>query len=295
MDMNTNLKDISQWITKTEGREITVVGSLVAGLALISVNFLFLRNISGFETFFSMINIIGVVVAIGPSMVLKYREYKLTKEVERRFPDFLRDVTEGTKAGMTLPKAIKEASEGEYGALNKHVEKIASQMDWGVPFDEVLERFANQVGSESIRRSVTTIIEAHRSGGNVSEVLEVVAESVTDMERIKKERKSHVYSQMITGYTIYFIFLGVMIGLQRFLIPSLAMEGGADMAVGGGAGLQMDELAVIYEDMFQNLVIIQGFFSGLAIGKMSSGSVMAGLQHVLVLIVIGYSSFFVFI
>lgn len=295
MDMDTNLKDITRWIAKTEGRELAVVGSLVAGLALISVNFLLLRTMEGFETFFSMINVIGALVVIGPSMVLKYREYKRTNEIERRFPDFLRDVTEGTKAGMTLPKAIKEASEGEYGALNPYVEKMASQMDWGVPFDEVLERFANSVGSDSIRRSVTTIIETHRSGGNVSEVLEVVAESVTDMERIKKERKSHVYSQMITGYTIYFIFLGVMIGLQRFLIPSLAMEGGAEMAVGGGSGLGMDKLAVIYEDMFQNLVIIQGFFSGLAIGKMSSGSIMAGLHHVLVLVVIGYTAFFVFI
>ncbi len=294
MDMDTNLKDITGWITKTGGREAAVLGSFAAGLVIISVNFLFLRDIPGFEAFFSMINIIGALVAIAPSMMIKYQEYNRQKEVERRFPDFLRDVTEGTKAGMTLPKAIKEAAEGEYGALNPHVEKMASQMDWGVPFDEVLERFADRVGSSAIRRSVTTIIETHRSGGNVSEVLEVVAESVTDMERIKKERKSHVYSQMITGYTIYFIFLGVMVGLQRFLIPSLAMEGGTEIAV-EGAGLEMEELAVIYEDMFQNLVIIQGFFSGLAIGKMSAGSIMAGLQHVLVLVVIGYSAFFVFI
>ncbi len=247
------------------------------------------------EPYFPVVNILGAIVAIGPTMLIKYREYEDKKEIERRFPDFLRDVTEGTKAGMTLPKAIKEAAKGDYGALDPHVKKMASQMDWGVPFDEVLERFAKRTKSASMRRTITTIIETHRSGGNVSDVLKIVAESVTDMEKIKKERKSHVYSQMITGYTIYFIFLGVMIGLQRFLIPSLAMDAGADIAFDTGAGLHMDELAVIYEDMFQNLVLIQGLFSGLAIGKMSAGSVIAGLQHVLVLIVIGYTAFFVFI
>ncbi|MFP4116422.1 MAG: type II secretion system F family protein [Candidatus Aenigmatarchaeota archaeon] len=294
MDMDTGIDDVIEWLTKTEKREVTILMSFVVGTVLIALNFIFLRDIPGLETFFPLINIVGVLLAIGPSMLIKYRDYRRKKEIERRFPDFLRDVTQGTRAGMTLPSAIEEAAEGDYGVLNPHVRKMASQMDWGVPFDEVLKKFADSVGSPAIRRSITTIIETHRSGGNVSDVLEVVAESVTDMERIKKERKSHVYSQMITGYTIYFIFLGVMVGLQRFLIPSLAIEGGAEMAV-GGAGLEMDELAVIYEDMFQNLVIIQGFFSGLAIGKMSSGSIMAGLQHVLVLIVIGYSAFFVFI
>ncbi len=295
MNLNIGLKKIAGWIAETERREITVLGSLLAGILLITVNFLFLLDIPGFEAYFSLINILGALLAIGPSMLIKYREYQKKKEMERRFPDFLRNITEGTKAGMTLPKAIKKAAESSYGALDPHVEKMASQIDWGVPFDEVLERFADRVGSATLRRSVTTIIEAHRSGGNVSDVLEVVAESVTDMEKIKKERKSHVYSQMVTGYTIYFIFLGVMIGLQRFLIPSLTMEGGAELALETEAGLGMEELATIYEDMFMNLVIIQGLFSGLAIGKMSSGSIMAGLQHVLVLVVIGYTAFFLFI
>lgn len=293
--MDLDVKRIARWITKTQKREATVLLSLVAGLSVLGANFLFLRDVPGFEAYFSLINILGAMVAIGPSMLIKYQEYNKKKEIERRFPDFLRDVTEGTKAGMTLPKAVKEAAKGEYGKLTPHVEKMASQIDWGVPFDEVLERFADRVGSSAMSRTVTTIIEAHRSGGNVSEVLQVVAESVTEMERIKKERKSHVYSQMITGYTIYFVFLGVMVGLQRFLIPSLAMEGGTELAMQNGAGLEMEELAVIYEDMFRNLVIIQGLFSGLAIGKMSAGSIIAGLQHVIVLIVIGYTAFFVFI
>ncbi len=293
--MDFTKRGILEWFGNTKKERRISLGSLFIGAFILALNFVFLGDRPELETYFSLLNIGGALIAIGPPMVVKYRNYEKKKEVERRFPDFLRNVTEGTRAGMTLPKAIKKAAEGEYGALNPHVKKIASQMDWGVPFDEVLERFADRINSAALRRTVTTIIESHRSGGNVSEVLEVVGEAVTEMERIKKERKSHVYSQMITGYTIYFVFLGVMIGLQRFLIPSLAMEGGAGINAGNGAGLEMENLALIYEDMFQNLVIIQGLFSGLAIGKMSAGSVIAGLQHVLVLVVIGYTAFFIFI
>ncbi len=295
MDLNLDKERLINWFTKSEKREISLIISLVVGISILIANFLFLKNIPAFEGYFPLINIIGVFVATGPMMMIKYNDYKRKKEIERRFPFFLRNVTEGSKAGMTLPKALKEAAEGDYGALNPHTKKMASQIDWGIPFDEVLKRFSDRVGSDTIGRTVTTIIEAHRSGGNVSEVLQVVGESVTQMERIKKERKSHVYSQMVTGYTIYFVFLGVMIGLQRFLIPSLTMGGEPGMTVEAGAGLDMEGLVAIYEDMFQNLIIIQGLFSGLAIGKMSSGSVIAGLQHVLVLVVVGYTAFFMFI
>ena len=295
--MNLRLKDATGWIGKTNRREIIVLGSLLAGSIMLILNFTFLRDASQMQGFFSIINIIAAIIAIGPSMIIKYREYQKKKEIERRFPGFLRDVMEATKAGMTLPEAIKKASENEYGALTPHIQKMASQIDWGVPFEDVLERFADRVGSEVLRRTVSTIIETHRSGGKVSEVLQTVGESMMEMERIKKERKSHVYSQMVTGYTIYFVFLGVMIGLQRFLIPSLTAEGamGGDIGGGTGVGAGIENLANVYKDLFRNLVIIQGLFSGLAIGKMSAGSIIAGLQHVVVLIAIGYTAFFIFI
>jgi len=46
-----------------------------------------------------------------------------------------------------------------------------------------------------------------------------------------------------------------------------------------------------YNTVFQNLIVIQGLFSGLAIGKMSEGSIMAGLKHVIVFIAIGLTAF----
>ena len=39
---------------------------------------------------------------------------------------------------------------------------------------------------------------------------------------------------------------------------------------------------------------IQGFFAGIAIGKMAEGTVIAGVKHALVLIVFGYTAFILF-
>ena len=84
---------------------------------------------------------------------------------------------------------------------------------------------------------------------------------------------------------IYIVFLGVMIGLSTFLIPAFQWEETGDMS-----NLQDD-----FIEMFRYLIIIQGFFAGLSVGKMAEGTLLAGVKHSLVLSVFGYSLFLIFV
>ena len=90
--------------------------------------------------------------------------------------------------------------------------------------------------------------------------------------------------QKIKAHVIYFVFIGVIVGLQKFLMPTLAFSGASKFGMGPTE-------TVSYKDVFQNLVIIQGVFSGLAIGKMSEGSILAGLKHLIVFVAIGFTAF----
>ncbi len=272
----------------THRTRVFVFSSMVIGIALLLVNFEFF---AGSPQLFSMINMVSALIILGPSLLLRYNEYKSIKEVESRFPDFLRDVTEAIGAGMTLPQAMKNTLRNKYGMLTPYVRQMAVQIDWGVPFESILKQFAENTGSKILRRTVATIIETHRSGGNITDVLQAVGKSIIEVDKIKKERSSHIYAQMLTGYTIFFVFLGVMIGLQRFLIPSLSFVGSAEI---GAAAPGIADLAKTYKELFMWLIVIQGFFSGIAIGKMAEGAFAAGFKHALVLVAIGYTAFVLF-
>ena len=276
-------KNIEKWLVVSKKREFFVLGSLIIGVSLITVNFFFLQ---GLVQIFTIINLVGASLVLGPATIIRYKEFRDTKEIESFFPDFLNDVVSGVGAGMTLPQSIESASRNSYGILSPYIKKMASQIDWGIPFDQVLKTFAKDTKSRVLKRTVSTIIETHRSGGNISDVLKSVGESIREIEKIREERKSHVYSQILTGYVIYFVFLAVIIGLQKFLMPSLAFGGTATEFSMGPTG---EDIA--YKDMFQNLIIIQGLFSGLAIGKMSEGSILAGLKHLIVFVAIGFTAF----
>lgn len=279
-------KTVERIFGKTRKTRTVVLASIVAGIVLLVANFIFFISVS---QVFTTLSLVAVAIILAPSLIMMYAEYAHSKEIDAKFPDFLRDISDALSAGMTLPQAIKNTRRNEYGALTPDARKIAMQIEWGVPFEEILEKFAERSGSGVMKRTVSTIIETHRSGGNIQSVLEAVAKSIVEIDKIKQERSSHIFAQMLTGYTIFFIFLGVMIGLQKFLIPN--MIGGGGITGVGTATANSADLMQIYKELFGRLIIIQGLFSGVAIGKMSEGSVLAGLRHSLALVAIGYTVF----
>ena len=145
-----------------------------------------------------------------------------------------------------------------------------------MPLDKILHDFGDST-TKSLRRTVSTIIDTHRGGGDIAAIFESVGKSTEEMNRINEERASAVYNQMLTGYVIFFVFIGVLIMMQLYLLPSMELFSYSD----GGAS------SGFFADTFRMLIIIQGFFSGLVIGKMSEGSLMSGLKHSIILVLIG--------
>lgn len=231
-----------------------------------------------------MLNLTATVVVLGIPLIYKYMAIRKIRKLEALFPIFLRDVTENINAGMTLPQAVRATTTNNYNILSSYVEELSAKISWGISFEKVLKDFADRIGSESLKRTVHTIIEAHRSGGTMNTILEAVGESLKELENIKKERTASVYAQMINGYLIYFVFLGVMIGMSAFLLPTFSIEG-MEVSI---------DMAKEFPILFRNLVLIQGIFAGLAIGKMAEGTIFAGVKHSLVLAVFGYSVFILF-
>lgn len=259
-------------------RKITKISifSIGAGGVMLLFNFIF---ISSYAQLFAIMNMVAALIILGFPVFFKYNQYRLSKKIESIFPKYLRDIAENVSAGMTLPQAMRAVSRHDYDVLTPYIKEMSAKVSWGVPLEKVLIDFANKAGTDTMKRNIQGIIETHRSGGSIDTIMSAVAESSQELEKIKKERSASVYSQMINGYMIYVVFLGVMIALSSILIPSFRFEETAG------------NLQEAFTEIFRSLVVIQGFFAGLSIGKMAEGELMAGIKHSIVLVVFGYSAF----
>lgn len=259
---------------------VTILTTLI-GISLSIINLILFSSLT-----LSIVSIF--IIPIGP-FFYQYKKYKENRELEERFPDFLRDVSQNIRTGMTIPQAITATKDTYYGALTPYIRKIVVQIDWGVPLDKILTDFASNA-TKSLRRTVSTIIDTHRGGGNIADIFDSVGKSIVEINRINKERSSIIYNRMLTGYVIFFVFIGVLVMMQMYLIPSFQTFSSPEVGISA-----FGELGSFYADVFRILIILQGFFSGLVIGKLSEGSIISGLKHSIILVIVGSLALFIFI
>ncbi|MFH0928733.1 MAG: type II secretion system F family protein [Candidatus Aenigmatarchaeota archaeon] len=263
---------------KIKQESLVIVILAFLGMILFLVNFFTAKS--------DIMSIASIVMVVATPIMLKYNDYKENKEIEERFPDFLRDITQNIRTGMTVTQAIKATKDNHYGALTPFVMKIIVKIDWAVPFERILLDFSKS-STPLIKKTVSTILETYKGGGDISHVLTAAGDTIKQINKIKKERFSSIYNQMLTGYAVFFMFVGVLIILKTYLVPSLFSFGATVSSV--------QNIDQFYNNTFQWLILIEGFFSGLVVGKMAHGSIVAGLKHSLVLTAIGYGVFYMFL
>ncbi|MEK6885653.1 MAG: type II secretion system F family protein, partial [Nanoarchaeota archaeon] len=224
-------------------------------------------------------------------------ESKKEADIEHMFLEFSRDLVEGVKSGTPISKSIINTRNKDYGSLNPYIEKLANQIALGIPVKDSLDTFAKDIKSPVISRAISLIREAEVSGGRIESILESVAFSISQIEKLKKERKAAIYNLTVQGYIIFFIFILIMLVMQFKIIPivsglNLGGAGGttenplAGVVGGTGSGPKLDAEALALP--FLLLLLTQGFFAGLVIGKISEGTIRGGLKHSFILVAVSW-------
>ncbi len=246
-------------------------------LAFAAVNYFYLSKITDLSV---TLYILAAVVIGMPSIIVSYLQTQKMKDMEKNFPAFLQDFVEAIRGGMTLPQAFKAIAVNHYGQLTPLVRKMSAQLDWGISVEIVLLNFGEETKSRLIKRIVSTVMESHKFGGKLIETFEALSTTALEVERLRAERKLLLNSQIVTGYIIFFVFLAVLIGLQKYLVPSLGQVSASSLtSISGGGPAQPTDLTAAYGNIFRNLILIQGLFAGLTVGKMAEGAAVSGIKH----------------
>ncbi|MFH0752741.1 MAG: type II secretion system F family protein [archaeon] len=211
------------------------------------------------------------------------------KKVELKFLDFVRNLESTVRSGVPIPQAIIQSSQKDYSELNPYLNKLANQIQLGIPVHKALDTFAIDTENKVIKRAIAIVIEAEASGGDIESVLGSVTDSVLSVKKLQEERKSGAYSQIVQGYIIYFVFIAIMLILQLKLFPKLTQMGasGAGQTLNVlGAGLASGASETNLDFLFFVLIMIQGLFAGIMIGKFSEGTIKDGIIHSAILMTV---------
>ena len=273
-------------------KKVALMG-IVAAIILAAIDFIFFFN----EKIFLFILGIAFVIAVAPFLLVLIRESREEEEISEMFLEFSRNLAESVVTGTPVSKSIVNMSKKNYRSLTPHIQKMANQINLGIPVSVALQTFADDVGNNVIKRAVVLIREAEKAGGEIDYILESVANSIAEVEKLKKERRAAMFNLIMQGYIIFFIFIGIMLVMEFKILPlTFGIEGaggifGATDVTGIGTGLATATKslsALEISRMFLYLLLTQGFFAGLVIGRLSEGSIKAGIKHSFILTIAAF-------
>ena len=236
------------------------------------------------------IGILAFIVAVMPPSLFNFYETRRTGRLEAEFPAMVRDISLSVSSGMTLKGAMSIAAGGQYGALTPAIKHIDNMISWGVSFEDALLHFAKKYRTPLIRRTVFTLIEASRMGGQLGEILEGIATDVEETKALERKRSSETKPYLMVCYISYFVFLAVVLIMSYIFLPMMkeAAEVATGEALPGGLGqfAVSDEDLALYNMLFFHALVVQGFFAGIVTGKIGEGKAVAGLKHSVFFIVV---------
>ena len=222
-----------------------------------------------------------------PASLYWERVEKKKNEIEEKFPDFLRDMAEYWKGGLSMTVAVQTLVKSEYGALNEEVKKMSDQLSWGIKFSDVIKQFSERVGTPLVKRAITLIAEADRAGGKISDILVTAANDSREIKFLEGERSRAIGSYIAVIWTSYFVFLGVITLLGKIFIPAIAKSNSGDEGGGTGdtGGANIGNMTIrsidplFFVTVFYYGVTMQALGNGSMAGLMQNGRFSAGFKH----------------
>ncbi|HVP24409.1 MAG TPA: type II secretion system F family protein [Methanomicrobiales archaeon] len=223
--------------------------------------------------------IFGVLVAITPFAIDMTLYKRRLRQKEELFAEFLFKLSELMRGGLDPVKAVTELARTDLGALTGDVQIAATGLTFGKTFDEAMREMAHSMGSDLIRRYVELVIQASTSGGSVSDLILRASEDMRSIIAIEREKEGN-----LAQYTFIFYFAQAILVFIAYTLSANLLT--YVQQLGSQTIFGENQIANLnFRQGFFHLLMINSFFGGLIIGKISEGEAKYGLKHAVILMV----------
>jgi flagellar protein FlaJ len=253
------------------------------------VLFLLLTNFMGYVPipFFSSLQTIvdlpvaiavALFVATAPAAIVYTKLSNEKNGMEQGIANFLRDLTEVRKTGLSPEKCIESLSKRDYGVFSKELRKISSEISWGVPVKKVIMQFLKRTHSWMTQLVMFLLVETIDVGGGTIAMIESLARFNSLTQEVEKEKKMSVRPYIMMPYLASILLVATTLMMMSFTTGTLTV------GMPGQAGPPKDFSTM--KTIFMTSVIFHSYLIGVVAGKISDESVAAGFKHASILVII---------
>jgi tight adherence protein B len=165
-----------------------------AGLALV-------RLLDVEAAWLEIVAVVALVYAgwFVPRLYLSRKRQKRLEQIERQLPDALTAMAKSLRAGSGLLQGLAYAASETPAPLGPELQAALRDLRLGAEAEDIFADLSQRIGSPDLDIALTAIVIQRTVGGNLSEILTNVTNTIRERAKIKGEVRVLTSRQRLTG------------------------------------------------------------------------------------------------
>jgi len=185
--------------------------------------------------------IVLVACVILPDMYIRSKKRKKIQLFDDQLADALLMISNSLIAGLSFQQAMENIAREMPNPIAAEFGRVVREMRFGKTLERAITDMMLRIKSDDLMIAMNAVLIQHQVGGNLSEILETIAETVKDRRQIKKDIK------VITAQGRYSGLIIALLPIILCLILSVMNPGYIAPLFTTPLGIVMIIIAVIME------------------------------------------------
>lgn len=166
----------------------------------------------------------------GRSVLARYLDSRRREQFDQQLPEAIATMSNALRAGFSISQAFDSVVEQGSRPMSEEFAMLQQQLKLGMSFEDALESMNRRVGSDDLTLVITAILISRRTGGNVIEIFDRIAETIRGRMRVRRKIRSLTAQGRLQGIVVSLMpaFLCLVMTLVRpdMMVPFLTSAAG---------------------------------------------------------------------
>lgn len=194
------------WRVQLSRADLKLTVSEYLALHVISVIvFFFVSSLLLFRDSPALWPVAAIVGFFAPRIYVSRRQQQRLRAFENQLPDVLGLWVNSLRSGYSVLQAMEAIAREAPDPSSIEFRRVVQEVQLGLPMEEALDNMLRRIDSEDFDLVITAVNIQREVGGNLAEILEVIAHTIRERIKLKGEIRVLTAQGRYTGYTIGFL------------------------------------------------------------------------------------------
>ena len=136
------------------------------------------------------------------SLYVQFKANRRMKQFTNQLGDAIAMMSNAIKSGFTFQQAMDIVAKEIKGPISEEFVRALNEIQLGVTLEEALEGICQRVKDDDFEMVAMSVVIQRQVGGNLSQILDTVGETIRDRIKLKGEIKALTAEGVVSGWAI---------------------------------------------------------------------------------------------